>query len=76
MHDLGLGDEDVAAIEPLFVTYNAKGDVEGVKYDRIGVVLVNAVKEQQAEIEILRNHVNALKALLCSKNADAEVCKE
>ena len=25
--------------------------VEGVKYDRIGVVLINAVKEQQAQIE-------------------------
>lgn len=55
MHDLGLGAEDVAAIEPLLVTYNAKGEVEGVKYDRIGVVLVNAVKEQQAEISSQRS---------------------
>ncbi len=51
MHDLGLGAEDVAAIEPLLVNYNDKGQVEGVKYDRIGVVLINAVKEQQAQIE-------------------------
>ena len=28
-----------------------KGDVEGVKYDRIYVVLINAMKELQAEIE-------------------------
>jgi len=27
------------------------GQVEGVKYDRIGVVLINALKEQQAQIE-------------------------
>ena len=27
------------------------GQVEGAKYDRIGVVLINAVKEQQAQIE-------------------------
>jgi Chaperone of endosialidase len=53
MHDLGLGAEDVAAIEPLLVTYNETGAVEGVKYDRIGVVLLNAVKEQQAQIETL-----------------------
>jgi hypothetical protein len=33
-HDLGFGTEDVALIEPLLVTYNAKGEVEGVKYDR------------------------------------------
>lgn len=49
--DLGLGAEDVEKVEPLLVTYNEKGEVEGVKYDRVGVVLVNAVKEQQAEIE-------------------------
>jgi trimeric autotransporter adhesin len=53
MHDLGLGAEDVAAVEPLLVTYNDKGEVEGVKYDRIGIVLLNAVKEQQAQIETL-----------------------
>ncbi len=51
MHDLGLGAEDVAKVEPLLVTYNKDGQVEGVKYDRIAVVLVNAVKEQQAQIE-------------------------
>lgn len=33
------------------MTYNSKGEVEGVKYDRIGVVLINAVKEQQAQID-------------------------
>ena len=27
------------------------GQVQGVKYDCIGVVLINAVKEQQAQIE-------------------------
>jgi len=30
---------------------NTPGTVEGVKYDRIGVVLINAVKEQQAQID-------------------------
>lgn len=44
--NLGLGAEDVAKIEPLLVTYNERGEVEGVKYDRVAVVLLNAVKEQ------------------------------
>lgn len=51
MRDLGLGAEDAAAVEPLLVTYNEKGKVEGVKYDRVAVVLVNAVKEQQTQIQ-------------------------
>lgn len=51
MKDVGFGAEDVAAAEPLLVTYDDKGRVEGVKYDRISAVLVNAVKEQQGQIE-------------------------
>ncbi len=57
MRDLGLGAEDVAAIEPLLVTYNKDGKVEGVKYDRIGVVLLNAVKEQQQIIAAQQQRV-------------------
>lgn len=76
MRDLGLGAEDVAAIEPLLVTYNAKGEVEGVKYDRIGVVLINAVKEQQQVIERQNERIDALVRLVCATNKDAEICKE
>jgi hypothetical protein len=49
--DFGLGAEDVERIEPLLVTYDKDGHVEGVKYERIGVVLINVVKEQQRQIE-------------------------
>ena len=54
MPDLGLVAEEVNKIEPLLTTTNAKGEIEGVKYDRVSVVLINAIKEQQAEIESLR----------------------
>ena len=80
--DFGLGAEDVEKIEPLLVTYNDKGEVEGVKYDRIGVVAINAIKEQQTEIEALRNEnrqqqrrVEALTDLVCSLRPKAAVCK-
>jgi len=43
--------------------------VEAVKYDRIGVVLVNAVKEQQKQIE-------ELKAIVCELKPAAAVCKK
>ena len=62
--DLGFGAEEVAAVEPLLVTHNDKGQIEGVKYDRISAVLVNAVKEQQNQIEILRAQNAALSARL------------
>ncbi len=57
--DLGLGAEEVAKIEPLLVTLNEKGEVEGVKYDRVAIVLINAVKEQQVQIEQQRELIES-----------------
>lgn len=66
MADLGFGAEDVAKINPLFVIYNDKGQVEGVKYDRLSVAFVNAFKEQQAQIEAqqtqLKQHQSHIEA--------------
>ncbi len=90
MHDLGLGAEDVAAIEPLLVTYNDKGRVEGVKYDRIGVVLINAIKEQQSQIDAQQKRIedqdkrleqqakqiNGMRTILCTSQPNAAFCKE
>jgi len=83
MADMGLVAEEVAEIEPLLTSTNDKGEVEGVKYDRVGVVLINAVKEQQAQIDALKSENAELKAmlvsikkLLCESKTDAAVCKE
>jgi hypothetical protein len=75
MRDIGLGAEDVAAAEPLLVTRNDKGEVEGVKYDRITVVLLNAVKEQQELINKQQQQLDALRKLVCQNNPQAEACK-
>ena len=48
--DFGLGAEEVEKVASELDFYG-DGQVEGVKYDRIGVVLINALKEQQAQIE-------------------------
>jgi hypothetical protein len=64
MADLGLGAEDVAEIEPLLVTYNKDGQIEGVKYDRIGVVLVNAVNQQQELIKAQQQQLAAQQKML------------
>ena len=86
MRDVGFGAEDVARIDPLFVTYNDKGEIEGVKYDRIGAVAINTIKEQQAEIDSLKSQVvaldslkqqlAALKALLCNRKKNADTCRK
>ena len=75
LKDVGFGAEDLAAIDPRFVTLNDRGEVEGVKYDRLSTVFVNAFKEQEKEIDDLRAQVGALKKLVCSTNRDADICR-
>ncbi|MDQ4122266.1 MAG: tail fiber domain-containing protein [Acidobacteriota bacterium] len=88
--DVGFAAEEVAEVEPHLTTNNDKGEIEGVKYAQITTVLVNAVKEQNAQIEkqneqiqaqqeqIKRqqHQIEALKKLVCRTNAQADVCNE
>ncbi|HVE56992.1 MAG TPA: tail fiber domain-containing protein [Pyrinomonadaceae bacterium] len=57
--DFGLVAEEVAEVEPLLTTRNEKGEIQGVKYDRVGVVLVNAVGEQQTQIESQQKQIDS-----------------
>lgn len=89
LKDVGFGAEEIAKIDPRFVTFNDRGEVEGVKYDRLSAAFVNAFKEQQSQIdtqekrnqaqqkqiELQRSEIDALKALVCRKNRRAAVCK-
>jgi len=65
---VGLGAEDVEKIDSLLVTYNKQGQVEGVKYDRINVVLINAIREQQAQID-------SLMKIVCLDHPELDFCK-
>ena len=55
--DVGFAAEEVNSIEPLLTTTNQDGSIEGVKDAQITTALVNAVKEQQVEIEQLREQI-------------------
>ncbi len=86
--DLGLIAEEVDRVEPLLVTRNEKGEIQGVKYDQLTVTLINVVNEQQEQIEkqqeeltkqtvLNRNlalELEALKAIVCSIKPDAASC--
>jgi Chaperone of endosialidase len=49
-HDVGLAAEEVNRVAPLFAFRNNKGEIEGVKYNQLSAVFINAFKEQQAQI--------------------------
>lgn len=65
--DLGLIAEEVAAVEPLLATYDDNGEIRGVKYNRVGVVLVNAVNEQQKQIEEQQTQIDSQADLIKSQ---------
>ena len=68
-HDLGLIAEEVGEIDPLLVTHNRNGKIEGVKYDQIGMVLINAVKEQQTQIQQHQKQIETLRKQNTALNA-------
>ena len=83
MPDVGLIAEEVNKVDPRFVIHNDIGQVEGVKYNGVGMVLINAVKEQQSLIENqqkliqrLEKQVDALKLLVCEANSRAKICRQ
>ena len=53
--------EDVAAVEPLLTFRNKKGEIEGVKYDKLTVVLINSIEEQQVEIAKQQQQIDELR---------------
>jgi hypothetical protein len=65
--DIGLIAEEVAQVEPRLVTHDFKtGEITGVKYDHLTAVLINAFKEQQAQIAAQQRQIASLKQLVSS----------
>ena len=73
--DLGFAAEEVERVEPLLVTYNDKGEIEGVKYRQLTTALVNSIQQQQLIIEQQQRQLDALKKLVCATRPKAQVCK-
>ena len=65
---VGLIAEEVEGVVPEIVAHLGKGrEATGLNYDSLVGVLVEAVKEQQAELDILKAEVRQLKALLLER---------
>ena len=60
-HDIGLIAEEVGEVIPEVVTYEENGvDAEGLDYARLTALLVEAIKQQQKEIESLKAKIKTL----------------
>ncbi len=72
VQDIGLGAEEVEKVEPLLTFRNAKGEIEGVKYNQLSAVFVNAFKEQQAQIELQQTRNQAQQLEIKRQQAQIE----
>lgn len=77
--DIGLGAEDVAEVASFLTFSDKQGEIEGVRYEKIPLLLINAIKEQQQAIEkqreqnaALATRIERLEALLRERTAAAE----
>jgi len=57
---IGFIAQDVKEVIPEVVTYNEEQDKYGVSYGNVTALLVEAIKEQQTQIEELKTIINAL----------------
>jgi hypothetical protein len=73
--EIGLIAEDVAEVEPLFTYKNEKGEIEGVKYENMNVLFINAFKEQQTQIEELRKFISAQQEQLKQQSRQIEALR-
>ncbi len=73
---IGLNAEDVAAIAPQIVTRSEQGEIQEVNENSLIVILINAVKEQQKQIETQQRQIDALRKMICPSNPNAAVCQE
>jgi hypothetical protein len=61
-HDIGFVAEEVGAIVPEIVTWEEDGEwAQGLAYDRITALAVEAIKEQQGQIETLKQANDAMR---------------
>jgi|GEM_PF-3080615 len=72
--DIGLIAEEVAAVEPRLAYKNQNGEIEGVSYSQMSVVLINAVKEQQEQIQVQQNQIEEQKTI--NQNLQNEVRRQ
>jgi hypothetical protein len=80
---IGLNVEDVANIDPSLVQRDADLSVNRVNETSLNMVLINAIKQQQANIDTqqaqilyLQRQIDELTKLLCLKGGGGAICKQ
>ena len=62
--DYGLIAEDIEKIDPELATYDIEGNIEGVNYQKVNIMLLKVVQDQQNKLKKLENEIEEIKKLL------------
>lgn len=72
----GLIAEEVAKVDPELVQFDAKGQVQTVRYHAINMMLLNEVQRQEGELASQTAEIGALRALANQQNAELDRQKQ
>lgn len=56
--EIGVIAEEIANILPEVIKYNNEGEPDSVSYGRLSAVFIEAIKQQQKQIELLKQEIN------------------
>jgi hypothetical protein len=76
MSDIGLAAEDVEKVESRLTFRNDKGEIEGVNYNQMNAVLINAIQQQQQQVEALRAELETIRKTNHALNARLEAVEK
>lgn len=74
--DLGFVAEEVAALDERLIVRNERGEIEGVRYDRLSAVLAGAVQELAAREALAQQQRDALEARLTRLEARLDAVRK
>ena len=60
--DYGLIAEEVEKIDPALAVYNDKGEIEGVDYQKINIMLLKVVQDQEKKIDELEKRLDKIES--------------
>ena len=72
----GLIAEEVDSIYPELVTHDAKGEIQGVRYDLLSPLLLKQVQKQDHETAELRREIASLRGALDQRDAQVSALRD
>lgn len=83
-HDVGVMAQELQSIFPELVNAGSNGEIANaadpgvwsVQYSKLGALALQAIKEQQTQIDEQQNLIDSLIAIMCADEPNREICNK